>query len=85
MLTGSKHTFLAVLLAGLTGCTVTKVTTPTWTLRRVSFLQRLEIPLVQVTTNGTVTLQGYATDGGVDAATKITEAAVGAAIKSIKP
>lgn len=81
-----KHRLLPLLLLlSLCGCTITVVKTPQWTLRRVSFLQRIEMPLVQVSTNGTVTLKGYATDGGIDAAAKVTEAAVSAAIKSVKP
>lgn len=56
-----------------------------WTLRRRSFLQRMEIPLLQIHPNGTVELQGYRTDGGVDAAAAVAAASVTAAIKSAKP
>lgn len=75
----------ALLLLLCAGCTQTVVTTPTWTLRRTSVLQRMEVPLVRVATNGTVTLRGYRTDGGADAAATVAAAAVNAAIKSVAP
>lgn len=76
---------LPIILTILTGCTQTVVTTPNWTLRRTSVLQRMEVPLVHVATNGTVTLRGYRTDGGADAAATVAAAAVNAAIKSVAP
>jgi len=66
------------------GCTVTKITTDHWALSRTSFLQRLEIPEVQISTNGTAVLKGYKTDGGNEAAAAIAGAAVSAAIKAAK-
>lgn len=66
--------------------TTTNVVTPTtWTVRRTSVLQRMDIPLLQIRADGTVTLQGYRTDGGADAAATVAAAAVSAAIKSVKP
>ena len=72
----------AGMLAGATGCTVTRmrVTPEGWELRRVSFLQRVEMPQVNIGSNGTATLQGYRNDGGADAAAKITAAAVKSAM-----
>lgn len=76
---------LPLVLLLCVGCTQTVVTTPNWTLRRTSVLQRMEVPLVHVATNGTVTLRGYRTDGGADAAATVAAAAVTAAIKSVAP
>jgi len=80
-----KRTLILIGAVILTGCTVTHVRTDKWELRRNSFLQRQEIPFVQIATNGTATLQGYKTDGGNEALGAITAAAVSAAVQSIKP
>jgi hypothetical protein len=66
------------------GCTVTRITTDHWSIRRMSFLQRLEIPEVEFGSNGVAILRGYRSDGGNQAAAAITAAAVTAAIKSAK-
>ena len=55
------------LLVAFTGCTLTSVETAGLKVRRVSFLQRVEVPSLALATNGTVTLQGYANDGGGEA------------------
>jgi len=80
-----KPRLLLLLVVSLCGCTSTTVTTPQWTVRRISFLQKLEVPNLVIGTNGTVTLQGYSNDGGLSALSKVTEAAVSAAVKSLKP
>lgn len=51
----------------LAGCTMTEVSTSTWSLRRVSFLQRVDIPDVTIATNGMASMRGYRTDGGNEA------------------
>lgn len=81
-----KRFLLAVCLAAVcSGCTVTKIKTEKWELRRTSFLQRLEIPSVTIAPDGTAVLTGYKTDGGTEAAAAITAAAVAAAMKSVTP
>ena len=73
---------LGLLGLAALGCTSTTIETPTLKLRRLSFLQRVEIPKLTMATNGAVTLQGYKTDGGSDAAAAIVSAAVSAALKA---
>lgn len=83
-----KHTLpLLAIVAGLTlaGCTQTKFTGPGFSLSRTSFLQKLEVAAVEVSTNGTAKISGYQNDGGADAAAKITGAAISAAISAAKP
>ena len=72
------------MLCGLTGCTSTTVTTPAFTVKRTSFLQRLEMADVSLSTNGTASMKGYKTDGGNEAAAAIVGAAVGAAVSAAK-
>lgn len=75
------------LLAALTlcGCTVTEIQSDTWTMRRRSFLQRMDIAEVTVGTNGMATLRGYKNDGGNEALGVAVGAAVAAAVKAAKP
>ncbi len=67
------------------GCTSTTVQAPGWSLKRTSLLQRIDMPELIISTNGTVTLRGYRTDGGSDLAAQVTAAAVSAAVKSAAP
>ena len=80
-----KTTLLLIAAALLCGCTSTKVSTPFWTMERRSFLQRVEVPQLTISTNGTATLSGYKNDGGNEALGVAVSAAVAAAIKSAKP
>lgn len=81
-----KRTTLFVLLAVLAaGCTNTKISTPYWSMERSSFLQRVQVPDMTISTNGTARLRGYANDGGNDALGTAVSAAVSAAVKSMKP
>lgn len=82
-----KRTTILLLAAALVvcGCTRTKISTPFWTMERSSFMQRVAVPQLTITTNGTATLSGYQNDGGNEAAANITAAAVSAAVKSMKP
>lgn len=73
---------LILLPLALCGCTGTKVETETWPLSRTSFLQRVQIPEVAITTNGTVTLKDYTNDGGNEAAAAVAAAAVSAVLKA---
>lgn len=75
---------VAFLIAFCGGCTTTNITTDRWSMKRKSFLQRLEIPEVRVETNGTVTLKGYRNDGGNEALAGAISAAVSAAMKAAK-
>jgi len=79
-----KRTLVIVFILA-TGCTSTQLTTEHWSLKRTSFLQRMDIPEVSITPDGTATLKGYKTDGGSDIAAAVTAAAVSAAIKSTVP
>lgn len=54
-------------------------------MHRISFLQRVEIPSLTVKTNGEIVLSGYTNSGGTEALSAVTQAAVSAAIKSVKP
>lgn len=74
--------FVSVICSG---CTVTRITSPTWELKRTSFLQKTEIPKVSIQPDGTAVLEGYKNDGGNEAAALITAAAVSAAVKSASP
>lgn len=77
---------IALLLLILTGgCTITRLDPETRKFARWSILQRIEFREIVVGANGTVTIKGYQTDGGNDAAAQITAAAVAAAVKSMKP
>lgn len=80
-----KPQLILVLILACTGCTLTRIQTPQLTLRRFSFLQRVEIPRVEMNTNGMITMTGYKNDGGNEAAAGIISAAVTAAIKSVAP
>jgi hypothetical protein len=84
LFSGPSGFALVVVALAVTGCTSTSVETEHWKMKRCSFLQRLEVPALDVTTNGTVTIRGYATDGGADAAAAVTAAAVGAVMKAAK-
>ena len=76
---------LSLVAVALLGCTHTVVETPALKVRRVSFLQKVEIPRLSIGTNGVVTLSGYKTDGGTEAAAAVVSAAVAAAMKSVAP
>jgi hypothetical protein len=83
-MTTLKKLLVTSILAAGAGCTHTTVETPTLKLSRISFLQRVEIPGLAVSTNGTITLTGYTNEGGADAAAKIAGAAVSAAVTAAR-
>jgi hypothetical protein len=62
----------------LAGCTQTRITTPTWSMERVTFLQRTDVPKITVLDDGSIEVEGYSNDGGNGA----IAAAVGAAVKA---
>ena len=72
-----------MLIAGaammiLAGCTNTRITTPTWSLTRTSFLQSTAVPKITVLNDGSIEVEGYSNDGGataIDKATALLEAA----------
>lgn len=66
----------AMMLAG--GCTQTKIQTPTWSMTRLTFLQRTDVPKITVLDDGSIEVEGYSNDGGNGA----IAAAVGAAVKA---
>lgn len=80
-----KELVLTVFLGALgAGCTFTKFPRAIggW---RLSFLQRVEMPEVEVETNGTVRLKGYRNDGGAKAAAEIARGAARGAVEGMKP
>lgn len=81
----AKVNLAVALLCLVTGCTSTKVSTPFWSMERQSFLQRVEVPQLTISTNGTATLSGYRNDGGNEALGVAVGAAVAAAVKAAKP
>jgi hypothetical protein len=68
-----------MMLAG--GCTQTKITTPTWSMKRVTFLQRTDVPKITVLDDGSIEVEGYSNDGGNGAISAAVEAAVRGAVK----
>ena len=82
-----KHTLTLIVLLSIVGCTRTEFsrTAPgAWKLKRSSFLQKLEIPDLAISSNN-VTMKGYANDGGNQALGIAVSAAVEAAVKGAKP
>ena len=78
-----------VLLLLLCGCTVTRLESREgggFTFRRVSVMQRTEVPKVSFGADGktVVSLEGYQNDGGAAIVGAAVEKAVSAAIKSAK-
>lgn len=84
-----KRGAILIVLAACLGCTRTEVTmhpgTRVWTLKRSSFLQRVEIPKVTFTPDGSASLSGYKNDGGNEALAAAVSAAVTAAVQSATP
>lgn len=80
-----RYLFLLAFAFIVVGCTVTKIKTPYWEMNRTSLFQKMDIGKVLITTNGTGTLEGYKNDGGLDAISVITAAAVSSAVNSVKP
>lgn len=76
-----KTVLLIAAAVAVSGCTQTKIKTPTWSLTRVSFLQRTEVPQITVLTDGSIEVQGYSNDGGNAAIGAIVEAAIRGATK----
>jgi hypothetical protein len=69
---------IVVAVMMLAGCTQTRITTPTWSMERVTFLQRTDVPKITVLDDGSIEVEGYSNDGGNGA----IAAAVGAAVKA---
>jgi hypothetical protein len=69
----------AMMLAG--GCTQTKIQTQTWSMERVTFLQRTDVPKITVLDDGSIEVEGYSNDGGNQAMQAIVTAAVKAAVR----
>ena len=76
---------LLLLLFLLCGCTYTSFNPSTGTFKRLSILQKVEVPHLTITTNGTVTLKGYANDGGGEATGVIVGHAVEGVVRGMKP
>ena len=65
----------------LAGCTQTRIKTPTWSMERVTLLQRTDVPKITVLDDGSIEVEGYSNDGGNGAIAAAVEAAVKAAVK----
>lgn len=76
-----KTVLLIAAAVAVSGCTQTKITTPTWSLTRTSVLQRTEVPQITVLTDGSIEVKGYSNDGGNAAVSAIVEAAIRGAVK----
>lgn len=64
------------------GCTSTHVETPGFTLDRTSFLQKIGIPAASFEADGSAKLEGYSSDGGIEALHSAIGAAFMSAIKA---
>lgn len=73
----------AIVIAAmmLAGCTQTRIKTPTWSMERVTWLQRTDVPKITVLDDGSIEVEGYSNDGGNGAIAAAVEAAVKAAGK----
>jgi hypothetical protein len=65
----------------LAGCTQTRITTPTWSMERLTLLQRTDVPRITVLDDGSIEVEGYSNDGGKGAIAAAVEAAVRGAVK----
>ena len=83
-----KLTLAGVIAIALCGCTATRFRhdpkTGESVFERISFLQRVQVPALDIGTNGTVRLRGYNNDGGAEAAAKIAEGAAKGAVQGMK-
>jgi len=72
------RTTIVIAALMLSGCTNTKIVTPTWSLTRTSVLQTTAVPKITVLNDGSIEVEGYSNDGGataIDKATALLEAA----------
>lgn len=72
----------------LTGCTITKMQTDKvgkWSFNRWSLFQKVEVPSIQISPNGTVTVKGYKNDGGNEALGVIAEGMAKGVVEGMKP
>ena len=79
---------IVILLPLLSGCIYTSFSYDGTVVKgkRLGCLYPFETgPFTYATSNVTVRLEGYKTDGGTDTAAAVTEAAVTAALKQAKP
>jgi len=65
----------------LAGCTQTRITTPTWSMERLTLLQRTDVPRITVLDDGSIEVEGYSNDGGNGAISAAVEAAVRGAVR----
>jgi len=75
------RTTIVIAALMLAGCTQTKIQTPTWSMERVTFLQRTDVPKITVLNDGSIEVEGYSNDGGNQAIAAIVTAAVRGAVK----
>ena len=59
-----KSAIVIAAMMMLAGCTQTKIKTPTWSMERVTFLQRTDVPKITVLDDGSIEVEGYSNDGG---------------------
>ena len=77
--------YLLAIALLCSGCTITKLDPTTKRFSRWSLLQRVEFREVTVKSDGSIVIRGYDNDGGNEAVTRITAAAVKAAVEGMKP
>ena len=76
-----KSAIVIAAIMMLAGCTQTKIQTPTWSMERVTLLQRTDVPKITVLDDGSIEVEGYSNDGGNGAISAAVEAAVRGAVK----
>jgi hypothetical protein len=79
-----SKTVLSTLLLALCGCTATRVRTDHWQLSRVSVGQKMEIPTVTISADGSAAVTGYQSDGGAATVNAAVIGAVTAALQAVK-
>ena len=76
-----KSAIVIAAIMMLAGCTQTKIETKTWSMTRLTLLQRTDVPRITVLDDGSIEVEGYSNDGGNGAIAAAVEAAVRGAVK----
>ena len=76
-----RNAIVIAAIMMLAGCTQTRIKTPTWSMERVTLLQRTDVPKITVLDDGSIEVEGYSNDGGNGAIAAAVEAAVRGAVK----
>ena len=76
-----KSAIVIAAIMMLAGCTQTRITTPTWSMERVTWLQRTDVPKITVLDDGSIEVEGYSNDGGNGAISALERIAAGGAVR----